>query len=195
MAYKRNPMRSERIGSLSRYVMVDVLNGYFTTATQWFERTLDDSANKRLSIPEAFLAVDGILSLYANVADGLVVYPKVIEQRLRKELPFMATENIMMDAVKKRGADRQQLHEKIREHSMAASRVVKVEGGEMIFSRELPQMRHSVLLLKSLKKFSSRKTIQAEQKSRQRTSSTSASSLFLKSTQMLSLTSLKSMFN
>ena len=130
MAYKRNPMRSERIGSLSRYVMVDVINGYFTTATQWFERTLDDSANKRLSIPEAFLAVDGILSLYANVADGLVVYPKVIEQRLRKELPFMATENIMMDAVKKRGADRQQLHEKIREHSMAASRVVKVEGGE-----------------------------------------------------------------
>ena len=130
MAYKRNPMRSERIGSLSRYVMVDVLNGYFTTATQWVERTLDDSANKRLSIPEAFLAVDGILSLYANVADGLVVYPKVIEQRLRKELPFMATENIMMDAVKKRGADRQQLHEKIREHSMAASRVVKVEGGE-----------------------------------------------------------------
>ena len=130
MAYKRNQMRSERIGSLSRYVMVDVLNGYFTTATQWFERTLDDSANKRLSVPEAFLAVDGILSLYANVADGLVVYPKVIEQRLRKELPFMATENIMMDAVKKRGADRQQLHEKIREHSMAASRVVKVEGGE-----------------------------------------------------------------
>ena len=130
MAYKRNPMRSERIGSLSRYVMVDVLNGYFTTATQWFERTLDDSANKRLSVPEAFLAVDGILSLYANVADGLVFYPKVIEQRLRKELPFMATENIMMDAVKKRGADRQQLHEKIREHSMAASRVVKVEGGE-----------------------------------------------------------------
>lgn len=130
MAYKRNPMRSERIGSLSRYVMVDVLNGYFTTATQWFERTLDDSANKRLSIPEAFLAVDGILSLFANVADGLVVYPKVIEQRLRKELPFMATENIMMDAVKKRGADRQQLHERIRVHSMAASKVIKEEGGE-----------------------------------------------------------------
>ncbi len=130
MAYKRNPMRSERIGSLSRYVMVDVLNGYFTTATQWFERTLDDSANKRLSVPEAFLAVDGILSLFANVADGLVVYPKVIEQRLRKELPFMATENIMMDAVKKRGADRQQLHEKIRVHSMAASKVIKEEGGE-----------------------------------------------------------------
>lgn len=130
MAYKRNPMRSERIGSLSRYVMCDVLNGYFTTATQWFERTLDDSANKRLSIPEAFLAIDGILSLYANVADGLVVYPKVIEQRLRKELPFMATENIMMDAVKKRGADRQQLHERIRVHSMAASKVIKEEGGE-----------------------------------------------------------------
>ena len=129
MAYKRNPMRSERIGSLSRYVMVDVLNGAFTTATQWFERTLDDSANKRLSIPEAFLAIDGILNLYANVTDGLVVYPKVIEQRLRKELPFMATENIMMEAVK-RGGDRQELHEKIRQHSMAASRVVKEEGGE-----------------------------------------------------------------
>ena len=129
MAYKRNPMRSERIGSLSRYVMVDVLNGAFTTDTQWFERTLDDSANKRLSIPEAFLAIDGILNLYANVTDGLVVYPKVIEQRLRKELPFMATENIMMDAVK-RGGDRQELHEKIRQHSMAASRVVKEEGGE-----------------------------------------------------------------
>ena len=129
MAYKRNPMRSERIGSLSRYVMVDVLNGAFTTATQWFESTLDDSANKRLSIPEAFLAIDGILNLYANVTDGLVVYPKVIEQRLRKELPFMATENIMMDAVK-RGGDRQELHEKIRQHSMAASRVVKEEGGE-----------------------------------------------------------------
>ncbi len=129
MAYKRNPMRSERIGSLSRYVMVDVLNGAFTTATQWFERTLDDSANKRLSVPEAFLAIDGILNLYANVADGLVVYPKVIEQCLRKELPFMATENIMMDAVK-RGGDRQELHEKIRTHSMAASKVVKEEGGE-----------------------------------------------------------------
>lgn len=130
MAYKRNPMRSERIGSLSRYVMTDVLNGYFTSATQWFERTLDDSANKRLSVPEAFLAIDGILNLYANVADGLVVYPKVIESRLRKELPFMATENIMMDAVKYRGADRQVLHEKIRQHSMAASKVIKEEGGE-----------------------------------------------------------------
>ncbi len=129
MAYKRNPMRSERIASLARYVIADSLNPYMTSATQWFERTLDDSANKRISVPEAFLAVDGILNLYANVADGLVVYPKVIEQHLRRELPFMATENIMMDAVK-RGADRQQLHERIRVHSMAASRVVKEEGGE-----------------------------------------------------------------
>ena len=118
MAYKRNPMRSERIASLARYVMVDTLNPYMTAATQWFERTLDDSANKRLSVPEAFLAVDAILNLYMNVSDGLVVYPKVIEQRLKKELPFMATENIMMDAVK-RGADRQELHERIRVHSMA----------------------------------------------------------------------------
>lgn len=154
MAYKRNPMRSERIGSLSRYVMVDVLNGYFTTATQWFERTLDDSANKRLSVPEAFLAVDGILSLYANVADGLVVYPKVIEQRLRKELPFMATENIMMDAVKKRGADRQQLHEKIREHSMAASRVVKVEGGENDLLERIAADEAFGVTLEELEKFS-----------------------------------------
>jgi adenylosuccinate lyase len=129
MAYKRNPMRSERIASLARYVIVDSLNPAITAATQWFERTLDDSANKRLSIPEAFLAVDGILNLYANVADGLVVYPRVIAQHLRRELPFMATENIMMDAVK-RGADRQQLHERIRVHSMEASRVVKEQGGE-----------------------------------------------------------------
>ena len=129
MAYKRNPMRSERITSLSRYVMCDVLNPAITAATQWFERTLDDSANKRISVAEAFLGVDAILNLYANVADGLVVYEKVIEQRLRKELPFMATENIMMDAVK-RGADRQVLHERIRVHSMAASRVIKEEGGE-----------------------------------------------------------------
>ena len=129
MAYKRNPMRTERMASLARYVMVDALNPAFTMAGQWFERTLDDSANKRLSVPEAFLAVDGILTLYANVADGLVVYPKVIEQRLRKELPFMAAENIMMDAVK-RGGDRQQLHEAIRVHSMEAGRVVKEQGGE-----------------------------------------------------------------
>ena len=129
MAYKRNPMRSERITSLSRYVMCDVLNPAITAATQWFERTLDDSANKRISVAEAFLGVDAILNLYANVADGLIVYEKVIEQRLRKELPFMATENIMMDAVK-RGADRQVLHERIRVHSMAASKVIKEEGGE-----------------------------------------------------------------
>ena len=129
MAYKRTPMRSERIASLARYVMVDALNPAITAATQWFERTLDDSANKRISIPEAFLAVDGILSLYLNVVDGLVVYPKVIEQRLMKELPFMATENIMMDAVK-RGGNRQELHERIRVHSMEAGRQVKVEGKE-----------------------------------------------------------------
>ena len=127
MAYKRNPMRSERIASLSRFVMVDALNPAITSATQWFERTLDDSANKRLSIPEGFLAIDGILDLCLNVVDGLVVYPKVIETRLRSELPFMATENIMMDAVKA-GGDRQELHERIRELSMEAGRTVKVEG-------------------------------------------------------------------
>ena len=129
MAYKRNPMRTERMASLARYVMSDALNPALTAAAQWFERTLDDSANKRLSVAEGFLAVDGILNLYANVADGLVVYPMVIEQRLLKELPFMATENIMMDAVK-RGGDRQQLHEAIRVHSMAAAKVVKEQGGE-----------------------------------------------------------------
>ena len=127
MAYKRNPMRSERIASLSRFVMVDALNPAITSATQWFERTLDDSANKRLSVPEGFLAIDGILDLCLNVVDGLVVYPKVIEKRLRSELPFMATENIMMDAVKA-GGDRQELHERIRELSMEAGRNVKVEG-------------------------------------------------------------------
>ena len=129
MAYKRNPMRSERIASLARYVMVDTLNPYMTAATQWFERTLDDSANKRLSVPEAFLAVDAILNLYMNVSDGLVVYPKVIEQRLKKELPFMATENIMMDAVKA-GGDRQELHERIRQLSMEAGKNVKEQGGD-----------------------------------------------------------------
>ena len=127
MAYKRNPMRSERIASLSRYVMVDALNPAITSATQWFERTLDDSANKRLSVPEGFLAVDGILDLYLNVVDGLVVYPKVIEKHLMAELPFMATENIMMDAVKA-GGDRQELHERIRELSMEAGRNVKEKG-------------------------------------------------------------------
>lgn len=127
MAYKRNPMRSERIASLSRYVMIDALNPAITSATQWFERTLDDSANKRLSIPEGFLAIDGILDLCLNVVDGLVVYPKVIEKRLMSELPFMATENIMMDAVKM-GGNRQELHERIRELSMEAGKNVKVEG-------------------------------------------------------------------
>ena len=127
MAYKRNPMRSERIASLSRYVMIDALNPAITSATQWFERTLDDSANKRLSVPEGFLAIDGILDLCLNVVDGLVVYPKVIEKHMLAELPFMATENIMMDAVKA-GGDRQELHERIRELSMEAGRTVKVEG-------------------------------------------------------------------
>ena len=127
MAYKRNPMRSERIASLARYVMVDAMNPAITSATQWFERTLDDSANKRLSVPEGFLAIDGILDLCLNVVDGLVVYPKVIEKRLMAELPFMATENIMMDAVKA-GGDRQELHEKIRELSMAAGKNVKEQG-------------------------------------------------------------------
>ena len=127
MAYKRNPMRSERIASLSRYVICDALNPAITSATQWFERTLDDSANKRLSVPEGFLAIDGILDLCLNVVDGLVVYPKVIEKHMMAELPFMATENIMMDAVKA-GGDRQELHERIRELSMEAGKTVKVEG-------------------------------------------------------------------
>lgn len=129
MAYKRNPMRSERIASLSRYVMIDALNPAWTASAQWFERTLDDSANKRVSIAEAFLATDGILDLYINVTSGLVVYPKVIHARLMSELPFMATENILMDAVKK-GGDRQELHERIRVHSMAAAAVVKQDGGK-----------------------------------------------------------------
>ena len=129
MAYKRNPMRSERIASLSNYVMADALNPAITSATQWFERTLDDSANKRVSVPEAFLAIDGILDLYLNVVDGLVVYDKVIYQRFMKEIPFMATENIMMDAVK-RGGNRQELHELIREYSMQAGATVKKEGKE-----------------------------------------------------------------
>jgi len=127
MAYKRNPMRSERIASLSRYVMSDLMNPYITAATQWFERTLDDSANKRLSVPEAFLAIDGILDLYMNVADGLVVYEKVIEKHIMAELPFMATENIMMEAVKK-GGNRQDLHEQIRVHSHEATLRVKRDG-------------------------------------------------------------------
>lgn len=127
MAYKRNPMRSERISSLARYVIVDALNPAITASTQWFERSLDDSANKRISVPEAFLAVDAILNIYINIADGMVVYPKVIEKHILDELPFMATENIMMEAVKK-GGDRQELHERIRVHSMEAAKKVKVEG-------------------------------------------------------------------
>ena len=129
MAYKRNPMRSERVSSLSRYVMVDTLNTAITAGTQWFERTLDDSANKRIAVAEAFLGVDAILNIMMNVTDGLVVYDKVIRQRVMNELPFMATENIMMDAVKK-GGNRQELHEKLRVHSQAAARVVKEEGGK-----------------------------------------------------------------
>ncbi|MBP5309036.1 MAG: adenylosuccinate lyase, partial [Lachnospiraceae bacterium] len=127
MAYKRNPMRSERIASLSRYVIVDALNPAITSAVQWFERTLDDSANKRLSIPEGFLAIDGILDLCINVTDGLKVYPEVIRKHMMAESPFMATENIMMDAVKA-GGNRQELHEKIRQLSMEAGRTVKEEG-------------------------------------------------------------------
>lgn len=129
MAYKRNPMRSERISSLARYVIVDALNPAITASTQWFERTLDDSANKRISIPEAFLAVDAILNIYINVADGLVVYPKVIEKHLMDELPFMSTEIILMEAVKK-GGDRQELHEHIRVHSMEAGKQVKLYGNK-----------------------------------------------------------------
>ena len=129
MPYKRNPMRAERITSLARYVMIDTLNPAFTAGTQWFERTLDDSANKRISVAEAFLGIDAILNIMINITDGLVVYPKVIEQRVMRELPFMATENIMMRAVEK-GGNRQELHEALRGHSMAAADVVKKEGGE-----------------------------------------------------------------
>lgn len=129
MPYKRNPMRSERICALARYVITNSLNPAYTASTQWFERTLDDSANKRIAVAEAFLAVDSILNIYINVADGLVVYPKMIEQRVMRELPFMATENIMMEAVKK-GADRQEMHERIRQHSLAAAEQVKVFGCE-----------------------------------------------------------------
>ncbi|MCX7903990.1 MAG: adenylosuccinate lyase [Caloramator sp.] len=129
MPYKRNPMRSERISALARYVIVNILNSSITASTQWFERTLDDSANKRIVVAESFLAVDAILNLYINVSENLVVYPKVIEKRVMEELPFMATENIMMEAVKK-GGDRQELHERIRVHSMEAGKIVKEEGRE-----------------------------------------------------------------
>ncbi|MBA5850435.1 adenylosuccinate lyase [Clostridium sp. cel8] len=129
MAYKRNPMRCERMGSLARYIIVDALNPAITASTQWLERTLDDSANKRIAIPEAFLALDGVLNLYMNISENMVVYEKVIESHVKKELPFMATENIIMESVKK-GGDRQELHERIRVHSMEAARIVKMEGGE-----------------------------------------------------------------
>ena len=136
MAYKRNPMRSERMASLARYIIVDTLNPAFTAANQWFERTLDDSANKRLSIPEAFLATDAILNIYINVSNGLVVYPKVIEKHLMEELPFMATENIMMDAVKA-GGDRQELHERIRELSMELVLLLKTKVVRTTLLKEL----------------------------------------------------------
>jgi adenylosuccinate lyase len=129
MAYKKNPMRSERIASLARYVMVDALNPALTASAQWLERTLDDSANKRISVPEAFLATDAVLSLMFNIASGATVYPKIIEKHLTEELPFMATENILMYCVKK-GGDRQELHERIRVHSMAATEKIKLHGGE-----------------------------------------------------------------
>lgn len=150
MAYKRNPMRSERISSLARYVIVDALNPAITASTQWFERSLDDSANKRISVPEAFLAVDAILNIYINVADGMVVYPKVIENHILEELPFMATENIMMEAVK-RGGDRQELHERIRVHSMEAAKKVKVEGGKNDLIERIAQDSAFNLNLEELK--------------------------------------------
>ncbi|MTK11456.1 MAG: adenylosuccinate lyase [Clostridiaceae bacterium] len=131
MAYKRNPMRSERIGALARYIIVNSLNPAITASTQWFERTLDDSANKRIAVSEAFLALDGVLNLYMNVSSNMVVYPKVIEAHVKSELPFMATENIIMEAVK-RGGDRQELHERIRQHSMEAAKMVKIEGNDLI---------------------------------------------------------------
>ena len=138
MAYKRNPMRSERMTGLARHVMTLTIDGQWTAASQWLERTLDDSSNKRISISEGFLTTDAILELYMNVASGLVVYPKVMEKHLLEELPFMATENLMMEAVK-RGKDRQELHERIRVHSMAAAQVVKEQGGENDLLRRLSQ--------------------------------------------------------
>ena len=153
MAYKRNPMRSERIASLANYVMADMMNPMLVASTQWFERTLDDSANKRLSIPEGFLAVDGILDLYLNVVDGLVVYPKLIEKRLMSVLPILATDNIMMDAVKA-GGDRQELHERIRELSMEAGRNVKAEGRDNNLLELIAADPSFNLTLEELKKLS-----------------------------------------
>jgi adenylosuccinate lyase len=150
MAYKRNPMRSERISSLARYVIVDALNPAITASTQWFERTLDDSANKRISVPEAFLAVDAILNLYINITKGLVVYPKVIEKHILNELPFMATENILMEAVKL-GGDRQDLHERIRKHSMEAGKKVKIEGQENDLIERIIADKHFSMTKKDIK--------------------------------------------
>ncbi len=158
MAYKRNPMRCERACALSRFLMVAPLHGSFTTATQWFERTLDDSAIRRLSLPEAFLAADGVLNLYLNVMEAPQVYPKVIERRLRAELPFMATENLLMEAVK-RGGDRQSLHEVIRQHSQAAGQRVKEEGAEndlldrLANDTAFPLDAHEIAAALDLKKF------------------------------------------
>ncbi|WP_251860249.1 adenylosuccinate lyase [Clostridium sp. Marseille-Q2269] len=161
MAYKRNPMRSERMGSLARYVIVDALNPAITASTQWFERTLDDSANKRISIAEAFLALDGVLKLYMNISENMVVYEKVIESNVKRELPFMATENIMMEAVKK-GGDRQELHEVIRTHSMEAARRVKQEGlsndliDRIIEDKSFGLTKEEILSLIDPKKFTGR---------------------------------------
>lgn len=152
MAYKRNPMRSERMAALANYLIADSINPAITASTQWFERTLDDSANKRIAMAEAFLAADGILDLYLNITDGLVVYPKVVEADLRKELPFMATENIMMDAVKA-GGDRQELHEAIREHSMEAGRQVKMEGKENDLLERIKTIPALISRMSSLKPF------------------------------------------
>ncbi|WP_434283312.1 adenylosuccinate lyase [Clostridium botulinum] len=161
MAYKRNPMRSERMGALARYVIVDALNPAITSSTQWFERTLDDSANKRISIAEAFLALDGVLKLYMNISENMVVYEKVIESHVKTELPFMATENIMMEAVKK-GGDRQELHEVIRTHSMEAARRVKQEGlsndliERIIEDESFELTKEEILALIDPKKFTGR---------------------------------------
>nr|WP_058485410.1 adenylosuccinate lyase [Defluviitalea phaphyphila] len=168
MAYKRNPMRSERISALSRYVICSSLNPAITASTQWFERTLDDSANKRISISESFLAVDGILDIYLNIVGGLVVYPKVIEQRIMAELPFMATETILMEGVK-RGGDRQELHEKIRKHSMEAAKVVKTEGkpndliDRIINDKSFPMTKEEILSILNPKNFVGRAPQQVDE--------------------------------
>ena len=168
MPYKRNPMRSERICALARYVIIDSLNPGFTSATQWFERTLDDSANKRLSVAEAFLAVDAILNIYMNVSSNLVVYEKVVTRRVMEKLPFMATENIMMESVK-RGGDRQELHEIIRVHSHAAAAKVKLEGGQndlidrIAEDERIPLTKEEILSQLGPKKYIGRSVSQVEE--------------------------------